>query len=71
MTAGSQLILALCLDWFIDRYYIKPDKRSGIVDDSNGWLKDPEDLIAAIRRLVYVSAETVRIVAGLPELFVR
>ncbi len=51
-----------------DRYKVKKDKRSGIVNDPNGWWNDPRDLIAAIRRIVHVSVETVRIVNGLPDL---
>ena len=43
------------------------DKGSGIVNDPNGWFDDPEDLIAAIRRIVHVSLETACIVKGLPE----
>lgn len=54
------------LGWFIDRYKITRDKRSGIVNDPNGWFEAPRDLIAATRRIVHVSVETVRIVEGLP-----
>ena len=57
------------LGWFIDRYRVTRDKRSGIVNDPNGWFEDPRDLITAIRRIVYLSVETVRVVEGLPELF--
>ena len=57
------------LQWLIDRYRITRDKESGIVNDPNGWFNDPQDLITAFRRIVYVSVETVRIVEGLPELF--
>ena len=57
------------LQWFIDRYRITRDKESGIVNDPNGWFDDPQDLITAFHRIVYVSVETVRIVEGLPELF--
>ena len=55
------------IEWFIDRYQIKQDKRSGLVNDPNGWFEDPRDLISAFRRIVQVSVETVRIVAELPE----
>ena len=55
------------LEWFIDRYRITQDKRSGIVNDPEGWFDDPRDLIAAIRRIVHLSAETVRIVRNLPQ----
>ena len=57
------------LGWFIDRYRVTRDKRSGILNDPNGWFADPRDLITAIRRIVYLSVETVRIVEGLPEPF--
>ncbi len=54
------------LEWFIDRYYIKTDKDSGIVNDPNGWFADPRDIVGTIRRIVYVSVESARIVDGLP-----
>ncbi|MXV78331.1 DEAD/DEAH box helicase [Candidatus Poribacteria bacterium] len=54
------------LEWFIDRYYIKTDKDSGIVNDPNGWFADPRDLVTAIKRIVYVSVESARIIDGLP-----
>ena len=57
------------LEWFIDRYRVKTDRRSGILNDPNGWFEDPKDLIAAFRRIVHVSVETVRIVAHLPDPF--
>lgn len=59
------------LEWFIDRYRITQDKQSGIVNDPNGWFDDPSDLITAIRRVVHVSVETVRIVDALPYPFDR
>ena len=55
------------IEWFIDRYYIKRDKRSGLVNDPNGWFEDPQDLVSAFRRIVQVSVDTVRIVADLPD----
>ena len=57
------------LEWFIDRYRVTQDRESGIVNDPNEWFDDPEDLIAAIRRIVYVSLETVCIVKSLPDPF--
>ena len=51
------------------RHRVTPDGESGIMNDPNGWLPKPEDPIAAIRRIVYVSVETARIVAGLPTPF--
>ena len=54
------------LEWFIDRYYVKTDKDSGIVNDPNGWFADPRDLVTAIKRIVYVSVESARIIDNLP-----
>lgn len=55
------------LGWFIDRYHIKKDSGSGIVNDPNGWFDDPRDLVAAVRRIVHVSLRTVGIVRSLPD----
>ncbi len=55
------------LEWFIDRYYIKTDKDSGIVNDPNGWFADPRDIVPAIKRIVYVSVESARIIDRLPD----
>jgi predicted helicase len=57
------------LEWFIDRYRVTRDRESGIVNDPNGWFSKPEELVSAIRRIVYVSVETARTVAGLPTPF--
>ena len=54
------------LEWYIDRYKIKRDKDSGILNDPNGWFKDPLELVAAIERIIYVSVESTRIIEGLP-----
>ena len=54
------------LEWYIDRYRIKKDKESGIVNDPNGWFEDPRDLVTAIERIVHVSVESTRIIEGLP-----
>ena len=57
------------LEWFIDRYHVTQDRESGIINDPNGWFSKPEDLVNAIQRIVHVSVQTTRIVAGLPEPF--
>ena len=54
------------LEWFINRYKIKQDEYSGIVNDPNGWFENPRDLITAIERIVYVSVESTKIIEGLP-----
>ena len=55
------------LEWAVDRLHIRHDKESGIVNDPNAWFADnPAGLVSHLRRLVQVSVETTRIVAGLP-----
>ncbi len=54
------------LEWFIDRYKIKQDTASGIINDPNGWFENPRDLITAIERIIYVSVESARIIERLP-----
>lgn len=59
------------LDWLIDRYQVKTDKASGIVNDPNDWatdVGDPRYVVDLIKRITTVSIETMRIVRGLPEL---
>ena len=56
------------LEWLIDRYKVVQDKHSGIINDPNDWFERPEDLVKAIRRIVWVSVETTKIVDALPEL---
>ena len=40
--------------------------KPGIVNDPNEWFLNPKDLINAIRRIVYLSVETVHLVCTLP-----
>ena len=54
------------LEWFIDRYRIKTDRESGIVNDPNGWFDNPRDLITAIERIIHVSVESTKIIEALP-----
>ena len=54
------------LEWFIDRYKIKQDRNSGIINDPNGWFDNPRDLITAIERIVHVSVESTKIIENLP-----
>ena len=59
------------IDWVIDRYYVRTDKASGIVNDPNQWgleRGEPRYIIDLIKRVVTVSVRTVEIVSGLPSL---
>ena len=54
------------LEWFIDRYKIKKDTNSGIINDPNGWFENPRDLITAIERIVHISVKSTKIIESLP-----
>lgn len=55
------------LDWVIDQYRIKVDKRSGIVNDPNR-ADEQRYIVDLIGRVISVSLQTVDIVNALPEL---
>ena len=56
------------LEWVMERYQVKPDKASGIVNDPNAWSDDPRYILDLVKRVVRVSMETLRIVGELPKL---
>lgn len=51
---------------FSNRRSNKTDQGSGIVNALNGWFADPRDLVTAIKRIVYVSVESILIIDQLP-----
>jgi predicted helicase len=55
------------LEWIIDRYQVRTDKRSGIVNDPNR-ADEPEYIVKLIGKVITVSLETVKIVKSLPSL---
>lgn len=63
---GSRSALA----WIIDRYQVKTDKASGIVNDPNEWCDehdDPRYIVDLITKVTTVAVETMKIVDGLAE----
>ena len=59
------------LEWIIDRYHVKTDKASGIVNDPNEFLREqgrPDAVVDLIKRLVTVSMRTQELLATLPPL---
>lgn len=59
------------VDWIIERYQVRTDKASGIVNDPNDWSREheqPRYIIDLIGRILALSLETNRIVDALPEL---
>ena len=55
------------LEWVIDQYRVKKDKRSDIVNDPNR-ADDEEYIVRLVGKVITVSLETVEIVEGLPGL---
>ena len=55
------------LEWVVDQYRVKIDKRSGIKNDPNRD-EDPEYILRLIGQVITVSLETVDIVSRLPAL---
>ena len=56
------------LGWVIDRWQVKTDKPSGIVNDPNDWcdeLGDPKYIVDLIARVTTVATETTKLVASL------
>ena len=59
------------LEWIIDRYHVKTDKASGIVNDPNNFLREqgrPDAVVDLIKRLVTVSMRTQELLETLPAL---
>ena len=54
------------LEWVLDQYRVKVDKRSGIVNDPNR-PDDDQHIIKLLQKVIAVSLETVEIVEGLPQ----
>lgn len=63
---GSRSALA----WIIDRYQVKKDKASGIINDPNDWADEvgnPRYIVDLIAKVTRVAVETVRIVESIRE----
>lgn len=54
------------LDWMIDRYQVKTDKKSGITNDPNEYSDDPCYILNLVGKLVRMAMETNGIVSTLP-----
>jgi len=55
------------LEWIVDQYQVKTDKRSGIVNDPNR-LDDQQYILILIGQIITVSLETVDIVNKIDKL---
>lgn len=59
------------IEWIMDRYQIKTDKKSGITNDPNDWAKEvgnPRYILDLMLSIINVSLQSVDIVNNLPKL---
>lgn len=56
------------IEWIMDQYQIKTDKKSGIIDNPNDFSNDPKYIFNLLLRIINVSVQTVDLVNSLPKL---
>lgn len=55
------------IEWIMDQYQIKTDKKSGITDDPNDYSNDEKYIFNLLLRIINVSIQTVDLINSLPE----
>lgn len=55
------------IEWIMDQYQIKTDKKSGITDDPNDYSTDEKYIFNLLLRIINVSLQTVDLVNSLPK----
>ena len=55
------------IEWIIDQYQVKTDKKSGITDDPNDYSTDEKYIFNLLLRIINVSIQTVDLVNSLPK----
>jgi predicted helicase len=56
------------IEWIINQYQVKTDKKSGIVDDPNEFSDNPRYILDLLLSVITVSMKTVELVGQLPEM---
>ncbi|MDT2795529.1 DEAD/DEAH box helicase family protein [Enterococcus thailandicus] len=56
------------IEWIIDQYQVKKDKKSGIVDDPNEFSENPRYIFNLLLSIINVSMQTMDLVESLPPL---
>ncbi len=56
------------IEWIIDQYQVKKDKKSGIVDDPNEFSNNPKYIFNLLLSIINVSMQTMDLVESLPPL---
>ena len=54
------------IEWIIDQYQVKTDKKSGITDDPNDYSEDEKYIFNLLLRIINVSVQTVDLINSLP-----
>ena len=55
------------IEWIIDQYQVKTDKKSGITDDSNDYSEDEKYIFNLLLRMINVSVKTLDLINSLPK----
>ena len=56
------------VEWVMERYAVTKNTDSGIVNDPNLWSANPRYILDLVSRVIQMSVDTQKIVAGLPKL---
>ena len=56
------------IEWIMDQYQVKTDKKTGITDNPNNFSDDPKYIFNLLLRIINVSVQTVDLVNSLPKL---
>lgn len=56
------------IEWIIDQYQVKTDKKSGITDDPNEFSDDPKYILNLLLSIINISMQTIELVNSLPPL---
>lgn len=54
------------IEWIIDQYQVKTDKKSGITDDPNNFSDDPKYILNLLLSVITVSMRTLELIDELP-----
>jgi predicted helicase len=55
------------IEWIMDQYQVKTDKKSGITDDPNDYSDDEKYIFNLLLRIINVSIQTVDLINSLPK----
>ena len=55
------------IEWIMDQYQVKTDKKSGITDDPNDYSDDETYIFNLLLRIINVSVQTVDLINSLPK----